>query len=337
MSSVDVFVPCYRYGHFLRECVGSVLTQTDVKVRVLVIDDASPDNTAEVGTDLARGDSRVTFVRHQANRGHIATYNEGLDWVSADYLLLLSADDYLLPGALAQSVRVMDAHPEVGFTFSKPLYSAEGPDSRSPDRTVPFGAEPRFGILTGLDFIKLVARRRATNIVPTPTAVVRTAVQKRVGGYRPELPHTGDLEMWLRLAAHASVGMIDSYQAVFRQHGANMQRGYLDNDWQLPDLKQRKAAFDHFIQSCRPVLDHADQIHARLLRALACDALQVARAAFNAGDLEASRRVSDFAFELSPRARMSLDNALLVFRRILGVKAWSRVRPIVGWGRALLK
>lgn len=63
-SSVDVVVPCYRYGHFLRQCVESVLSQASVDVRVLIIDDASPDNTAEVASALASMDPRVYFVRH---------------------------------------------------------------------------------------------------------------------------------------------------------------------------------------------------------------------------------------------------------------------------------
>src|SRR6516165_7020222 len=119
MSSVDVIVPCYRYGHLLRECVESVLTQSLKHVRVLILDDASPDNTSEVGAKLEREDSRVTLVRHHVNKGHIATYNEGIDWVSADYLLLLSADDYLLPGALDRAAALLDAHPEVGFVFGR--------------------------------------------------------------------------------------------------------------------------------------------------------------------------------------------------------------------------
>jgi glycosyltransferase involved in cell wall biosynthesis len=69
MSSVDVIVPCYRYGHFLRECVESVLTQSLEDVRVLILDDASPDYTHEVGAELAPEDSRVTLVRHQVNKG----------------------------------------------------------------------------------------------------------------------------------------------------------------------------------------------------------------------------------------------------------------------------
>ncbi|MGY4472207.1 glycosyltransferase involved in cell wall biosynthesis [Bradyrhizobium sp. LB9.1b] len=98
MSSVDIVVPCFRYGHFLRECVESVLAQSGPELRVLIIDDASPDNTAEVAEELARSDPRVDYRRHTSNQGLIATANEGIAWARADYMLLLSADDYLLPG-----------------------------------------------------------------------------------------------------------------------------------------------------------------------------------------------------------------------------------------------
>ena len=71
MRRIDVIVPCYNYGRFLDQCVSSVLRQASVDVRVLVIDDASPDNTAEVAEALARQDPRVTFIRHRKNIGHI--------------------------------------------------------------------------------------------------------------------------------------------------------------------------------------------------------------------------------------------------------------------------
>src|SRR5437868_6552354 len=113
MASVSVFVPCYKYAHYLRACVTSILTQPDVDVRVLILDDCSPDNTPEVARQLVREDSRVEYRRHPTNRGHIETYNEGIEWTSGDYCLLLSADDMLAPGALARAARVMDDHPEV--------------------------------------------------------------------------------------------------------------------------------------------------------------------------------------------------------------------------------
>ena len=125
MSRVDVIIPCYRYGHFLRGCVESVLSQEGVDVRVLVLDDASPDHTAEVGEALAREDRRVTFRRHAANRGHIATYNEGLAWATGDYTLLLSADDLLTPGALGRAVAVLEAHPEVVLAYGREIRTAD--------------------------------------------------------------------------------------------------------------------------------------------------------------------------------------------------------------------
>ena len=61
LSSIDIVVPCYNYGRYLRSCVRSILHQSDVIVRVLIIDDASSDETADVGQALAKEDSRVTF------------------------------------------------------------------------------------------------------------------------------------------------------------------------------------------------------------------------------------------------------------------------------------
>jgi hypothetical protein len=78
-------------------------------------------------------------------------------------------------------------------------------------------------ILGRLESIELSG---ADNLVATCSAPVRTELQKRIGGYREELPHTGDMEMWLPFGAHASVGFIFAYQGVYRRHRANMSTAY---------------------------------------------------------------------------------------------------------------
>ena len=171
MSRVDVIVPCYKYAHFLRECVESVLAQP-VDVRVLILDDASPDNTPEVAADLVARDGRVEYRRHKDNQGHIATYNEGIEWAGGDYLLLLSADDLVTPGAFGRAVKLMDEHPEVGFTYGRAITT---------DRPEPamFQAPGDYcwRVLSGGEFWELSCKD-ACNIVSTPTAVVRTNLQK---------------------------------------------------------------------------------------------------------------------------------------------------------------
>lgn len=95
MSSVSVVIPCYNYGNFLRDAVHSVLTGQDgVDVRVLVIDDASTDNSVEIAKAIAEEDPRVEAAVHGINRGNIATYNEGLlEWADGDYTVLLWANE----------------------------------------------------------------------------------------------------------------------------------------------------------------------------------------------------------------------------------------------------
>ncbi len=321
MSSVDVIVPCYRYGNFLKECVESVLAQPGPSVRVLIIDDASPDNTADVATELARNDSRVKFLRHSTNRGHIATYNEGIAWAASDYFLLLSADDYLLPGALNRAVTLMEQNPGVGFTFGNAVELDEQGTRKLTDAVSCPGGER---ILAGREFI---ASSGARNIVPTPTAVIRTELQKRVGGYRVELPHAADMEMWLRVAAHASVGFMRAPQAVYRRHSNNMSLSYIEHNW-LPDLEQRRAALDCFFQACGHALPDSMRLRRKMLHLLAGDAVSRASAAFNDGELEVSERLSAFALHTCPKAIRSLPWTKLALKRRLGLRAWRLLQPI---------
>ena len=332
MSSFDVIVPCYRYGHFLRECVESVLSQSLKNVRVLIIDDASPDNTAEVAVDLTTKDRRVTFVRHIRNKGHIATYNEGIEWVSADYMLLLSADDYLLPGALGRAADLMDANPEVGLTFGNAIFVDERGDISYTNTLCGSAYKEGSHVLTGLEFIQLSGGR---NIVPTPTAAVRSELQKRLGGYRPELPHAGDMEMWLRLAAHGSVGVVSACQAVYRRHAENMSLHYTLKTW-LPDLKQRKAAFDSFFQTCSYTLPSAERLHRKLFFLLSREAVGYASAAFNERKTEISEQLSDYAIELCPKIRRSLPWIKLSCKRCMGYRAWRVLQPLVACIRKIV-
>src|ERR1700757_2140947 len=75
MSKIDVIIPCYNYGRFLEECVRSVVAQQIADLRILIIDDASIDDSLSVAKQLAASDRRISVVAHPSNRGHIATYN----------------------------------------------------------------------------------------------------------------------------------------------------------------------------------------------------------------------------------------------------------------------
>lgn len=290
MSRVDVVVPCYRQGHFLRDCVASVLSQNDVEVRVLIIDDASPDDAAEIAGELSAADPRVEFRRHEVNQGHIATYNEGLDWLSGDYALFLDADDMPTPWAFARAARLMDAHPEVGMTCG-PAIVTRDPSNQTytpPDRF-------NYQVVNSAEWIRAFCSL-GKNPLCTPTVIVRASLQKQLGGYLPELPHTADMEMWLRFALHAPVGLIHAHQGFYRIHESNMHKGYPG----ILDAIQRRAAFDRFFQDGEGRLADCDALRRLTYRRMAELALQDAHRALNRGEPAESGELAAFAWELSP-------------------------------------
>ena len=300
------------------------MSQSGPELRVLVIDDASPDNTEEVAKELVRSDSRVDYCKHTSNQGLIATANEGIGWASADYMLLLSADDYLLPDALSRSVDLMDSHPSVAFTFG----GAVALNQRGERLRFGIGAKPKTRILSGLEFVAL---NRAKNIVPSPTAVVRTSLQQRLGGYLADLPHTSDMEMWLRLAAHGDIGVIAAEQAVYRVHSDNMSNGYPPEQ----DLLQRKAAIEHFLNNSAARLTNPDDLRGWLARQLALDTIKFASIAFNEGAMESSARLSQLALHIDPTVQRSRRWWFLASKKAIGLRAWQRVSPAANWLRSL--
>jgi glycosyltransferase involved in cell wall biosynthesis len=323
MSRVDVVIPCYKYGHFLRACVESVLTQPGVEVRALIMDDASPDNTPEVAAELVRQDPRVQYRRHAVNKGHIETYNTGLEWASGDYTLLLSADDLLAPGALHRAVRVMERHPEVGLAHGRQVFFQTDPGPpETPAEVTDCGCD----IVTGGAFIEACCAM-AHNPVATPTAVVRTALQHQIGGYRRELPHTGDLDMWLRFATRSAVARVDAHQAYKRMHASNMQHEYVRAA--LGDLRQRQAAFDTLFREHGQYLPGGGRLQSLTTRRLAEDAFWAASRAFDAGDDAACRRLLEYARQLLPEFASRREWSRLRWKRRLGVRVWGALRPLV--------
>ncbi len=233
--TVSVVVPCYNYGRYLRQCVDSVLSQEGVDVDVLIVDDASPDGSVTVARELAAEDPRVRVLEHEVNRGHIATYNDGLAQVDGEYVVLLSADDLLSAGSLARSAALLSAHPDVTFVYG---FSAGFNETPPQPRTDPTS----WTIWSSAEWLTEICRR-GTNPVATPEVVMRGSTMRELVGYDARLPHAADFLLWLRAAARGSVGRINGAdQAFYRIHGANM---HVERYAGLfLDLKERRSAFE---------------------------------------------------------------------------------------------
>jgi glycosyltransferase involved in cell wall biosynthesis len=293
MAKIDIIVPCYNYGRFLSSCVSSILEQSIHDLRVLIIDDASLDDTLAAARKLAEADLRVDVISHSQNWGHIRTYNEGIAWASADYFMLLSADDLLVPGALERAVSILDAHPDVVLTYGGSINLEQG-------RPLPDAGEQSDYTWTWQEGLHLINAYCSSglNFIVTPTVITRTCIQKAIGDYRPYLPHTGDMEMWLRFAANGAVARINAVQAIYRRHSSNMSGSY------LIDYQERKEAFDSFFfGGYADHLPSAQTLQAKADRILAERAFCTGLAHLCQGNVTNGRRLLQFAINLRPGLR----------------------------------
>lgn len=285
---VTVVIPCYNYGHFLTECVASVLSQDCVDVDAIVVDDASTDDSVDVARRLAANNPRVQVIRHAQNMGHIATYNDGLRRAQGEYVVLLSADDLLTPGSLARATAVLVSQPDVGLVYGNPLVFY---DKIPPARARASG----YRVWKGADWITAQCRR-GLSIIYCPEVVVRASVQRAVGDYSASLPHTADLEMWLRVAAVADIARINgSDQAYRRIHGGSMMQTHYAEV--LADLRGRLKAYEAFFEQSGVPLRNASRDLTMARRRLAEEALVYACNALREGKPDVTDYVA-FAAQL---------------------------------------
>ncbi|MDT5010319.1 MAG: hypothetical protein QOH57_1936 [Mycobacterium sp.] len=239
LASVDVAIPSYQYAPFLRDCVMSVLSQHGPQLRVLIVDNASTDGSAEIAQELAAADSRVTAWLNERNRGLHDSCNRAVDWAGADYFVLLDADDLLAAGALAAATAYLDDHPDVAMAYGVEARLTGG--LLDPGRCD--APRPRWRTVEGYEFIRRTCWDSFCDI-GAPAVIVRTSAQKSAGHFRESLVRTFDFEMYLRLATFGTVARTNRVLGVRRVHEAQLSTPYIEQP--LRDFVEHELAFASF-------------------------------------------------------------------------------------------
>ncbi len=126
MPTISVIMPNYNHGRYVAEALGAVLEQSFQPLEIIVVDDASRDDSVAVIEGIARRNPLVRLLRNRRNRGVMATVNRGLKRATGDYVYLPAADDRTLPGAFERIMDLAGRHPEAGMVFGKVVKVTDG-------------------------------------------------------------------------------------------------------------------------------------------------------------------------------------------------------------------
>jgi len=232
---VSVVMPTYNHARFIGEAIESVLNQTYENFELIIIDNYSTDNTAEIVASYK--DNRIKYLKFR-NHGIIAaSRNHGIKNASGEYISFLDSDDIWLPQKLDLQISLMESNREIGMSYV--LYSHLLEDSSVK------GIFPKSGErLRGNVFTSLYSR----SVIANSGVMVRVELFKELGllDENPELVTVEDYEMWLRIARTRPIDYVDNEaQLLYRirfDNASNMFK--LFAKWKKEMLISNKYAHD---------------------------------------------------------------------------------------------
>jgi glycosyltransferase involved in cell wall biosynthesis len=316
---VSIVIPTFNRAHFIAATIESALAQTYSHHEVIVVDDASTDNTAEVVG--AFSDRRIQYLARESNGGFSLARNLGLSRAKGEFIAFLDSDDVWLPWKLGAQIRLFQRHPEVGMSWSDMwVIDPDGtPDHTRYLRTL-------YNAFNLIDFDSMLARagsvRELTseapssvldapyfvgnifdqmflgNIVHPPTAILRRSRLRQAGKFEPgPTGNAGvDYEFYFRVTRHGPVALIDAPTIYYRVHPNQISKSNLHearadvemvNRWLAtgaprvaPALVRKRLAGSHRWLGHTELVDGArSEARKHLWRSLALEPLQPRTAA----------------------------------------------------------
>jgi glycosyltransferase involved in cell wall biosynthesis len=217
---VSVLLAVHNDARFLREAIDSVLRQTLGDLELLVIDDASTDETSSVLAQV--DDPRLVVLRNEAQAGLAASLNRGLDQAGGAYVARLDADDVALPGRLRQQVERLRADTHTAVVGSA-VADLDERGRRGRTHVLPRGARAlRWHALFSSPFFH-------------PTVLVdRETLEAHGLRYDPSFLESEDYDLWTRLFAFADGDNLREPLVLKRVHAAqaSQRRGGVQESFQ---------------------------------------------------------------------------------------------------------
>ena len=212
-EKISVIIPLFNKGPYILRALNSVLNQTYQDFEVIVVDDGSTDN----GAEIVRGfdDPRIRLIR-QENRGVSAARNHGVDKAISDFIAFLDADDEWMPGHLKTIIRLMEKYPDAGmFTTAMKIQTAEGKTEWAYYKYIP--KPPWTGLLP--DYFKSAALGESP--VNSSVVVIPRKIIIEAGGFPEGYWYGEDSDLFGKIALKYPVAFSWEFGAIYHKDAIN--------------------------------------------------------------------------------------------------------------------
>lgn len=226
---ISLIIPTYNRAHLLSGAVDSALAQTRLPDEIIVVDDGSSDQTAQVLQNYGE----QIIVLHKPNGGLASARNAGIERSSGDALAFLDDDDTLTPDSIAVRAALLEQHPAYGVVYGDVMLT-DGEGREIALHSVHSGLHAPSGPV----FDHYILH----NLRPVHTYLIRRECLNRAGYFDPAYYGMEDYDLWLRIAAHCTFYYVPHNLGTYRFHGNQMTSTALRRMRQA-ELQVRERAF----------------------------------------------------------------------------------------------
>lgn len=221
MYKFSICIPTYNYGKYIADCIESVLSQSFRNFELLIVDNASDDNTEEVVRNYIEHNANVRYFRNDVNIGMAANWNRCLSLSTGEYVKILCADDVLKPEHLNKCFEILDNNPNVVLITTGRLLTDE---YLQPYDKLCYSDCSQ--IVNGHDVIKKCLIYG--NLIGEPSSVIfKKNIAKR--GFNTKYQQLTDLEMWFYILEQGDFGYLNEDLCIFRQHKDQATKENINN------------------------------------------------------------------------------------------------------------
>jgi len=209
---VSVIMSNYNYEKFINYAINSVISQTFKDFELVIVDDASTDNSHEIIEKWKYQDNRIKTIFHKKNEGIAKTFNDGIEIARGKYILIMASDDMLKPNTLETCINVLNKY-QCGVT----IFEAEVIDAKNQSVNIKFSQLHRKPALIYGNFFEELLKG---NFIMTGM-VKKEIIENYNIKFDTRLKHLNDWLFWLDLAYVTNFYYIQQPLYYYRRHKSN--------------------------------------------------------------------------------------------------------------------
>ena len=194
MTTLGIIIPNFNHGSSITETIDSILSQTVLPDEIVIIDDASTDNSLEIITSLSKNIPIIRLFRNEENRGVNYCMNLGTRKAQSDLIIYRAADDVFIQNAILNAQKAFQQHPSASIACGETIFFKNSLEE---------GTHETLALATQTTFFcpdKLLDCWQSDFNIPTSACITKRNSVLSVGGFKEQARWHAD---WLCLTTIA--------------------------------------------------------------------------------------------------------------------------------------